>query len=325
MDDNGWIKIYRILADWEWYTDSHMVHLYIHLLISANSRDKRWRGIEVKRGQLVTSLDKLHAQTGISVRSLRTCLERLESTGEIEQKTTNAYRLITICKYGIYQAREEENDKQPTSERQTSDKQPTSERQATDNKQEYKKERIKEREEYKEAKASTSAFADAQAQPREGDDEIDFNSFSEFFNRTMDEAGAQISRLRTISPKRKAALRARCREHGKQALAEVIRKAARSDFLNGGGDRAFVADFDWLMRPNNFPKVLDGNYDNKQIEQKGQSNGTASNSTGNDRYAGLSPKDRAIHEADRKDLIEMGIDPDKFEQNQRKFDWDTEF
>lgn len=144
MDDNGWIKIYRILADWEWYTDSHMVHLYIHLLISANSRDKRWRGIEVKRGQLVTSLDKLHAQTGISVRSLRTCLERLESTGEIEQKTTNAYRLITICKYGIYQAREEENDKLPTSERQTSDKQPTSERQATDNKQEYKKERIKE-------------------------------------------------------------------------------------------------------------------------------------------------------------------------------------
>ncbi len=125
MDDNGWIKIYRILADWEWYTDSHMVHLYIHLLISANSRDKRWRGIEVKRGQLITSLDKLHAQTGISVRSLRTCLERLESTGEIEQKTTNAYRLITICKYGIYQAREEENDKQPTSNRQASDKQPT--------------------------------------------------------------------------------------------------------------------------------------------------------------------------------------------------------
>lgn len=119
----GWIKLYRKIRDWEWYTDSHMIHLYIHLLISANSQDNKWRGVEVKRGQLITSLDKLHSQTGISVRSIRTCLERLESTGEVKQTTTNAFRIITICKYEEYQIEtrntdkpnDKPNDKPPTS------------------------------------------------------------------------------------------------------------------------------------------------------------------------------------------------------------------
>ena len=43
---------------------------------------------------------------------------------------------------------------------------------------------------------------------------------------------------------------------------EVIKQAAKSDFLNGRNDRGWIADFDWLMRPNNFVKVLEGNYNN---------------------------------------------------------------
>ena len=54
------------------------------------------------------------------------------------------------------------------------------------------------------------------------------------------------------------------REYGKDAVLTAIKKAAESDFLNGCGNKAFVASFDWIFRPTNFPKVLEGNYDNKE-------------------------------------------------------------
>ncbi len=43
----------------------------------------------------------------------------------------------------------------------------------------------------------------------------------------------------------------------------VIQIAAKSDFLNGKNNKGWKVDFDWLFLPNNFPKVLEGNYDNQ--------------------------------------------------------------
>lgn len=58
----GWIKTYRQLTEWEWYGDSQMVHLLIHLILMANHIDQNWRGITIKRGQLLTSRSKLTAE-----------------------------------------------------------------------------------------------------------------------------------------------------------------------------------------------------------------------------------------------------------------------
>lgn len=286
MDDNGWIKIYRILADWEWYTDSHMVHLYIHLLISANSRDKRWRGIEVKRGQLITSLDKLHAQTGISVRSLRTCLERLESTGEIEQKTTNAYRLITICKYGIYQAIGEENDKQPTSERQTSDKQPTSERQATDNKQEYKKERIKENTPPPHVRA-------CEEKTKSDFSEQDFYEELRSDQSTKDRTCMNLH----IKPERYDEL---LEEFASECTAKLITHADRRDYYRHA--------YDWIRK--RIEITTEQEQRQKLRQQKGNSNG----SNGHEQ---LTPKQKFIREFEEKQREEyqrMGFDLSKMQQ-----------
>ena len=70
--------------------------------------------------------------------------------------------------------------------------------------------------------------------------------------------------MRTISDssKRAGAVKARIREHGEEAVREMIRKAAKSDFLNGKNQRGWTASFDWLFLPTNFVKVLEGNYDN---------------------------------------------------------------
>ena len=89
--------------------------------------------------------------------------------------------------------------------------------------------------------------------------EIDFVKLADYWNEKMQ--GKQIPSIQNVTQKRKTTIMARLSEYGKEAIMRVIDKAAASAFLNGASDRAWVADFDWVMRPNNFPKVLEGNYD----------------------------------------------------------------
>lgn len=102
--DNGWIKLHRKFLNWEWHQKPEIVLLFINLLLLANHEDNKWQGITIKRGQLITSLNSLNEITGISVQSLRTCMNKLISTGEITSESTNRFRLITIMKYDDYQS-----------------------------------------------------------------------------------------------------------------------------------------------------------------------------------------------------------------------------
>lgn len=102
--EGGWLKLFYRFKEWEWYADTNMVRLFIHLLLNANYRPLKWRGETIPRGSLVTSLEKLHQQTGLSVQEIRTCLKRLISTNEITSRSTNKERIITLCKYELYQA-----------------------------------------------------------------------------------------------------------------------------------------------------------------------------------------------------------------------------
>ncbi len=132
----GWIKIHRQLFDWEWYKDSNMVHLFIHLLLSANHADGNWQGILLKRGQFITGRKKLSEQTGIAEQSLRTCLNRLKSTREITIKSTNKFSIITICKYDSYQDTEIKTNQQINQQtnQQLTSNQPATNQQLTTNK-----------------------------------------------------------------------------------------------------------------------------------------------------------------------------------------------
>lgn len=93
------------------------------------------------------------------------------------------------------------------------------------------------------------------------EDEINVKDFIVFFNHTMEEAHATIPKIEALRDKRLEALRARCRENGKAKVVEMIRRAARCPFLNGQGERRWRASIDWLLKPNNFTKVVEGVYD----------------------------------------------------------------
>lgn len=99
-------------------------------------------------------------------------------------------------------------------------------------------------------------------------DAINFGGLVLFFNKTIEKFRSVIRPIKDIKGKRQDAVRARVRERGKNSLVKVIENAAKSDFLNGKNDRGFIATFDWLVSPNNFIKVLEGNYDNRVIKNR---------------------------------------------------------
>ena len=99
----GWLKLFRCFTEWEWYSDTNTVRLFLHLLLRVNYRERRWKGIIIPRGSMVTSLAALAAETTLSVQNVRTCLAHLKSTGEIRVETTPCYTLITVNNYARYQ------------------------------------------------------------------------------------------------------------------------------------------------------------------------------------------------------------------------------
>ena len=54
-------------------------------------------------------------------------------------------------------------------------------------------------------------------------------------------------------------------------LRKAFKKANASNFLCGGGERGWKADFDWVMRDDHLTRILEGNYDNgKAASEKKQ-------------------------------------------------------
>lgn len=72
----------------------------------------------------------------------------------------------------------------------------------------------------------------------------------------------QLTKM-TSDSKRGGMLRARVNEYGVDKVLEAIEKVRNSDFLKGQNKSGFIITFEWFVRPNNFPKVLEGNYDNR--------------------------------------------------------------
>lgn len=121
----GYVNLFRSFINWEWFSVPNMVIIFIYCLLKANYKNKKWRGIDIKRGSFITSYDTISNDTNLSVRQIRTCLNRLEQTNEIKRKATSQYTMLTICNYDSYQSYKIIDDKQETNERQTNDKRTT--------------------------------------------------------------------------------------------------------------------------------------------------------------------------------------------------------
>lgn len=105
-NQQGFISLSRKFAGWEWYTDIQTKTLFLHLLLAANWENGSYQGVEIKRGQVLTSLRQLSDETGLSFSEVRTAKGKLKRTGYITQVAAQRKKgkgeLITIEKYEYF-------------------------------------------------------------------------------------------------------------------------------------------------------------------------------------------------------------------------------
>jgi hypothetical protein len=143
------------------------MRVFVHILLNANVYDHDFENITVKRGQWVTSVNKISEQLNISTRSIRTALNHLKSTNEVAIKTTPKYSIITVKNYNQYQ----KVTKCSTINRQTDDKQVTNDR------QQYKKGKERKRRE----KRDIPSFSEVKQFVRTENLNVDAKKFFDYY------------------------------------------------------------------------------------------------------------------------------------------------
>lgn len=133
MGEGGFISLYRKFINWEWWDDPNMIKAFIYLLLRANYKDTKYRGMTLKRGQLITGRKKLSTELKMGEQVVRTILNRLKSTGEITIKSTSRFSIITVCNYDSYQKKDNDGNQQTNQQtnQQLTNKQPTTNQQLT--------------------------------------------------------------------------------------------------------------------------------------------------------------------------------------------------
>ena len=131
MSNSGYVKLFRKMVDWEWYGDPNTKAVFLHLLLTANYKRTRYRGVTLKPGQTVIGRKSLAETLGMSERNVRTALNRLKTTNEIATKATNKFTIVTIVNWESYQYFDDEVTNEVTSE-------VTFKRPASDHTKEYK-------------------------------------------------------------------------------------------------------------------------------------------------------------------------------------------
>lgn len=254
MDNLGFIKLNRSMLQWEWYQDSVTKIVFLHCLLTANWEDRSWRGITIKRGQLLTSQKSLAKQLGLTRQPIRRALLNLQKTNELTIKATSKYTIITVVNYDKYQQDNQQNNQQKTNEQPTS--QPTSNQQPTTLKE------IKEQKEYKNI-YSVSARTCAPAREENPVKNLSENGGVVAAYKTictnlepLDETGVKnyIPALARLND----ALVNDYITHDQ--VIQAFKKANANDYLTGKVN-GFIPDFAWMINPGHILDILNGKYE----------------------------------------------------------------
>jgi len=113
MNEGNWLKLHRKMLEWEWYDHTNTKVVFIHCLLKANFEKKRWRGIEINAGEFITSLETMASETGLTIKQVRTALDNLEMTKDIDRARSEKglYTMISVVSWDKYQDKGQANGK----------------------------------------------------------------------------------------------------------------------------------------------------------------------------------------------------------------------
>ena len=265
----GWIKTYRKLQEcWLWKINEPFDKrsAWVDLLLSANHADKKicFNGklITIERWQILTSIRKLSEKWMWSTNKVYRFLKMLESDNMLQRESDNDRTLLTIVNYSIYQCSEYTNEY--INEYSIGNTDGYTNETPTNTVSEYKQEC----KEYKNEKNVKNNYTVSKDTVRQTDA---VRRVVDEWN-TLSKCGiAQVERLKSGS-NRYAMLVARIKEYGLDAVLKAIDNIRHSKFLQGKSDskRCWVITFDWFVRPNCFPKVLECQYNDDNASGSSQ-------------------------------------------------------
>lgn len=131
--DRVYLKLYYSLLDWEWISDPNTLVVFIHLLLNANRKAKKFGKGVIRRGDVLASLSFLAEKTGLSVQNVRTALEHLQSTHDITQRMIGKNAVYSIVSYDKWQSANTNTNNEPTTNQHNGNKKITTNQQRANN------------------------------------------------------------------------------------------------------------------------------------------------------------------------------------------------
>lgn len=116
MANEGYIKLYRRMMKWGWYTDTPTKCVFLHLLFLACYEPCYYKGVHLEPGQAVSSIRQIATDTGLTVKQVRTAINHLKETQEVAQSPYGKFSVFTVNNYNDYQCTGTDEGKQMAQE-----------------------------------------------------------------------------------------------------------------------------------------------------------------------------------------------------------------
>lgn len=251
----GWISVHRQLQKhWLWADKPFSKgQAWIDMLMMANHADKKFllgnELVEVKAGNFITSELKLAEKWGWSKTKVRAFLKLLQKDSMIVKKSDRKKTTIIIENYSDYQDIETTEEPQKNHEETTEEPQKNTNNNVNNDNNDNKYNNIAKN---------------------------DYQHIVDLYHLHC----PSFPKIRKLSEDRKKAIRARMNFYKEEDFETLFKKAEASDFLRGSNKDNWSADFDWLIRDRNIPKVLEGKYDNKGDYENAKAGGNPSTEKG---------------------------------------------
>ena len=260
---SGWIKLHRQIQEcflWRIKEPFDKRSAWIDLLLLMEHQNKNLMidgKIEtIKRGSYMLSIEKLCDRWMWSRNKVKRYLDVLEREHMIVTRRTNKGTLVSVVNYCIYQNQDKQGEPphEPPLE-------PTDElalELALEPPHEPQIKNIRNKEDKNIYIVSNDTICQTQ----------DVRRVVDKWNELEKYGIASIKKL-TSSSNRYRMLNARIKQFSLDDVLTAIENIKDSSFLQGKSDsrRPWVITFDWFVKPNNFPKVLEGQYSDKKDGQ----------------------------------------------------------
>src|SRR5690606_41722299 len=87
--------------------------------------------------------------------------------------------------------------------------------------------------------------------------------------RSFNERCVDLPKVKVLSRKRKSSISARIKDYKPDDVIvffeSVFNTVNQSDFLTGKNKEGWTADFDRILNPNNFIKIIEGKYSSRKL------------------------------------------------------------